>query len=224
MGDLQRRCQVCGRKVRVRVDGTWAKHASQGATTCPNSGAEAGTVEPDQRHPGCDYMAAPVDLNSGDRIWVCNKCGWASRPESIPDERCPDCDYPVWRHRVSCARRLDVEPPDGVTVGEYVLGQKRAMVLDLWMATGRDSQGFDPFVDEHGWPLVWALLLAEQRPISPPCMEPTGPEDYCVFSEGHSGPHYGANDVAAPVDLPQREIHLAPPIWTLEQIEGDDDA
>jgi hypothetical protein len=139
-------------------------------------------------------------------------------------EVCPECDYPVWRHRVLCSRRwLDVELPERVTVSEYVQGQKRAMVLDLWLATSRDAEAFDAFVEEHGWPLVWSLLLAEQRPIRPPCMEPTGPDDFCVFDDGHSGPHYGADDVAAPVDLPPRLIHLTPPVWTLERTEDDPD-
>lgn len=34
-------CPVCGRRVRLTRDGRFAKHASHGATTCPNSGAEA---------------------------------------------------------------------------------------------------------------------------------------------------------------------------------------
>ena len=33
-------CGVCKRPVRVRKDGTLAKHASHGATTCPNSRSE----------------------------------------------------------------------------------------------------------------------------------------------------------------------------------------
>lgn len=113
---------------------------------------------------------------------------------------------------------------EDITWPEFVQGQKQAMVFDLWMATGREAVDFDTFVAEHGWPLVWSLLLAEQRPVRPPCMEPTGPDDFCVFSDGHTGPHYGADDVAAPVDLPPGPIQLAPPLWTLREKQDGDDA
>lgn len=86
-----------------------------------------------------------------------------------------------------------------------VNGQKRAMVLDLWMASGRDSQAFESFCDDHGWPLVWSLLLAEIRD-APVCWEPLDHDDLCVLMDGHSGPHYGADDVAAPIDLPPTKV------------------
>lgn len=87
---------------------------------------------------------------------------------------------------------------------DEIRGVQLWMALDLWMATERDSQDFQPFVDEHGWALTWSLLLADVRPERPPCLEPTGPGDFCVFDAGHNGPHYGADDVAAPVDLPPK--------------------
>lgn len=79
--------------------------------------------------------------------------------------------------------------------------QWRYLVLDLWMATGRDSQEFETFCDEHGAALTWSLLIGEIR-NGGKCWEPMDYDDWCVLTEGHVGPHYGANDVAAPTDLP----------------------
>lgn len=78
----------------------------------------------------------------------------------------------------------------------------RYLVLDLWMATGRESGLFEAFCDEHGAALTWSLLLAEVR-SGGRCWEPLVGDDWCVLTEGHVGPHYGAQDVGAPVDLPQ---------------------
>lgn len=80
----------------------------------------------------------------------------------------------------------------------------RYLALDLWMATGRSSRDFETFCDQHGFALTWSLLLAEVRGPKPPCLEPVDQDDYCVFDAGHSGPHWGADDVASPVFLPAR--------------------
>lgn len=82
----------------------------------------------------------------------------------------------------------------------------RYLILDLWMASGRDSATFDPFVEEHGDALTWSLLLAEVRGPQTPCMEPLDHDDFCVFRDGHFGPHWGADDVGSPVDLPPRRV------------------
>ncbi len=87
---------------------------------------------------------------------------------------------------------------------DAIHGVHLTMALDLWMATDRDSLDYHPFVAEHGWALTWSLLLADVRPERPPCLEPTGPGDFCVFDAGHFGPHYGSDDVAAPTDLPPK--------------------
>lgn len=77
----------------------------------------------------------------------------------------------------------------------------RYLVLDLWMASGRESQAFESFCDEHGAALTWSLLLAEVRQGGK-CWQALDGDDWCVLTEGHVGPHYGADDVAGPVDLP----------------------
>lgn len=84
----------------------------------------------------------------------------------------------------------------------YVPAEWLYLVLDLWMATGRDSLAFDPFVAEHGAATTWALLLSEIR-RKPRCWNPLDGEEWCVLSEGHMGPCYGSDDVAASVFLPR---------------------
>jgi hypothetical protein len=76
--------------------------------------------------------------------------------------------------------------------------------LDLWMASGREPGTFEAFTAEHGAALVWSLLLDEVRGVRPPCLEPLGNDDFCVFAAGHIGPHWGADDVATPVFLPPK--------------------
>jgi hypothetical protein len=75
------------------------------------------------------------------------------------------------------------------------------MTLQLWMALGLDSQAFDGYINEHGWADTWSNLLGVVRGLRTPCAEPIGGDDYCVFAQGHSGPHYGASDVGPPNDL-----------------------
>lgn len=92
------------------------------------------------------------------------------------------------------------------TVGQPVGAKWRYLVLDLWMATGREPAQFDAFVEEHGDALVWSLLLGEVRD-APRCWQPLDGDDWCVLSDGHKGSHYGADDVAAPVFLPRPTRH-----------------
>lgn len=83
---------------------------------------------------------------------------------------------------------------------------ERYMILDLWMASGRDAIEFETFVDEHGDADTWSLLLAEVR-CKPQCGARTdsGP---CVLSQHDPRlPHYAADDVASPVRLPRARCH-----------------
>ena len=77
------------------------------------------------------------------------------------------------------------------------------LALDLWMALGMPSNGFDGYYERNGWADTWANLLDAIRRQSgrkecPIIADGEG----CVLINGHIGPHMGASDVGSSEPLP----------------------
>ena len=101
------------------------------------------------------------------------------------------------------------------------------LALDLWMALGMGSRGFDGYYDRNGWADTWANLLDAVRRQSgrkecPLVVDGEG----CVLANGHVGPHMGASDVgsAEPLPLASREAETgweytwAGDDWLLDEV------
>jgi hypothetical protein len=69
------------------------------------------------------------------------------------------------------------------------------------MALGFDSEEFAAYYEATGFGDTWAKLLDVVKGPRTPCMEPLSGDGWCVFREGHEGPHYGADDVGPPNEL-----------------------
>lgn len=87
------------------------------------------------------------------------------------------------------------------TSDEQVTSVQQWMTLQLWMAFRLDSEEFVKYVELEGWATTWARLLGCVRGVQTPCATWLGDDQWCVFEEGHSGPHYGPADVGKPNDL-----------------------
>lgn len=77
------------------------------------------------------------------------------------------------------------------------------LALDLWMALGMPSNGFDGYYERNGWADTWANLLDAIRRQSgrkecPIIADGEG----CVLINGHTGPHMGVSDVGSAEPLP----------------------
>lgn len=84
---------------------------------------------------------------------------------------------------------------------------ERYMVLDLWMASGRDAVEFEDFLQQYGEADAWSLLLDEIR-CKPRCGQLLDDGQRCVLSQHDPRmPHYGPDDVASPVYLPPARDH-----------------
>lgn len=75
------------------------------------------------------------------------------------------------------------------------------VALDVWMALGFDSREFEPYVEVNGRADTWSRMLGCIRGPQVPCAKQVTETDWCVLSEDHFGPCYGADDVGLPNDL-----------------------
>ena len=76
------------------------------------------------------------------------------------------------------------------------------LALDLWMALGLDSRGFDGYYERNGWATTWSVLLDAVR-TSPYCDAAVDSDEDCVLRSGHVGPHMGPSDVGSSEPLPE---------------------
>ena len=77
------------------------------------------------------------------------------------------------------------------------------LALDLWMALGIPSNGFDGYYERNGWADTWANLLDAVRRQSGRKECPIVADgEGCVLINGHIGPHMGASDVGSSEPLP----------------------
>jgi hypothetical protein len=76
------------------------------------------------------------------------------------------------------------------------------LALDLWMALGMDSRGFDGYYERNGWATTWSVLLDAVR-TADHCEMPITMDEDCVLRTGHIGPHMGPSDVGSSEPLPR---------------------
>lgn len=94
------------------------------------------------------------------------------------------------------------------------------LALDLWMALGMPSNGFDGYYERNGWADTWANLLDAVRRQSgrkecPIIADGEG----CVLINGHIGPHMGASDVGSSEPLPLVGVAVPTPQITDEMVK-----
>ena len=86
------------------------------------------------------------------------------------------------------------------------------LALDLWMALGMPSKGFDGYYERNGWADTWSNLLGAVRRQSGRKECPIiAAGERCVLINGHIGPHMGASDVGSSEPLPLVEAAVSTP-------------